>query len=537
MNNFVNKSVNNREEKERNEELEAQASDLREMNKWLHASAITGDVETLRRLLAEGANVEGDAEDDESPLALAAGRGHVEALRLLLEAGADVEGCAHCGSSALYEAASGNSLECVRLLLEHGASARESLGPCWQTPLEAAARNDNIPMAQLLLEYGADVNAPDGDGDITPLMEAADNAASAEMVRFLLAQGAELEARDCSERTALLFAVARGSWDAVDALLEAGADIYAASHRGGSAMACAAEEDDEALALCLREYGWCAQKEPSPCLHIAAAFGSRRMVELLLEWGMPLEAQDAQGYTAFDRAVGNGRADMARLLERFGASRHGAGRPAGVNFLLAAWEGNLRTLSAEIAAGVDINTRLEPTRMTALHAAVTRDDAELLRLLLTLGADVEAVALWSRTPLLQAVTENKEGLVRLLLKSGGRLMVGEGWDFRNALTLAVRERRLPLVRLILESGAADKRVCENCWLDCYASFSPGEVDAEIVGLLLDAGVSPWLRRCPGALTLIDYMLPDRLPEIARELRARGYDWQSKDALLLHEMLT
>lgn len=87
----------------------------------LHAAARGGDVQLIRRVLAQGLPV--DVRDDlhDTPLFDAVSSEQLEAIRLLADSGADVNARAAFEMTALHEAAMSGRTETVRLLLELGA--------------------------------------------------------------------------------------------------------------------------------------------------------------------------------------------------------------------------------------------------------------------------------------------------------------------------------------------------------------------------------------------------------------------------------
>lgn len=163
-------------------------------------AAATGDLDALRKLLAEGADPNVREEGDNvTPLHFAAAAGHVECVRMLLDAGADVHGAGdlHEGNVIGWAARKGNEavvdllvargarhhifsamamgdLDLVRRVVAEDAGAlsrRRSALENHQTPLHAAlappdglAGTPDYALAALLIELGADVNATDGKG-------------------------------------------------------------------------------------------------------------------------------------------------------------------------------------------------------------------------------------------------------------------------------------------------------------------------------------------------------------------------------------
>ena len=80
-----------------------------------------GDVERLRRLLDDGADVNARDRYHQTALMLAAQGGHASVVRLLIERGADLDVAAKFSLTALMLAVIGGHTEAVRLLVAAGA--------------------------------------------------------------------------------------------------------------------------------------------------------------------------------------------------------------------------------------------------------------------------------------------------------------------------------------------------------------------------------------------------------------------------------
>lgn len=133
----------------------------------LHAAAGRGDVDTVRRLLENGAdpNDRNMATDQMTPLHAAAAKGHLETARLLLDNGADPDGELKFSSlvkfAPLHLAAEHNHAEVAELLFERGAkpNPKANYGLGWSdlnlTPLHIAYRHESLDVAYVLLKNGA----------------------------------------------------------------------------------------------------------------------------------------------------------------------------------------------------------------------------------------------------------------------------------------------------------------------------------------------------------------------------------------------
>ena len=157
------------------------------------------------------------------PLIDAARNGDVEAVRSLLSEGADVNAAQGDGMTALHWAAELGHTAVADLLLSVGADvgAKTRIGS--YTPLHLASRSGNGPIASALLDAGANPQATTTNSGVTPLHLAAAALGAAEVVTELLMYGAKVDAREVSSgQTALMFAAAFNRAEAIAARAWAG---------------------------------------------------------------------------------------------------------------------------------------------------------------------------------------------------------------------------------------------------------------------------------------------------------------------------
>ncbi len=225
-------------------------------------------------------------------------------------------------------ACSTGDVETMRKLLDRDSGlAREQRGG--STGLHAAVRNPNA--VRLLLEYGADPNARDDGDNATPLHAAA-GGGHIDSVRALLDAGADVQGEGDLHHLdvigwATVFAHARR--DVVDLLVERGArhHIFSAIALGDLDLIRRVARDPDALRRRLSQY-----EQDQSVLHyvVAPADGlvggtfrtgdHYRTLELLIQLGADLEAQDAKGRTPLAIAMLRGDREAMQILHSAGAN-------------------------------------------------------------------------------------------------------------------------------------------------------------------------------------------------------------------------
>jgi len=254
------------------------------------------DLTALRALVRDG-GVNAPDKQGQTPLMLAAALGSVDAVRVLLAAGADVKASSGAGLTALHLAADDPAK--TRLLLDAGADV-DAASQLSRTPLlVAASTSTGADVVRQLLAKGANVNVADTSG-VTPLIAAA-NANNREVVELLLARGADVHAsaRTGQPSTPLMAAAINGDVALVRTLLSRKADVAVVS----------ADRTGNVKNGPVR-YGTIT------ALHAAVTSGRPEVIELLLNAGAPVDATDARGMTPLMWAVATDRADprVVRLL-------------------------------------------------------------------------------------------------------------------------------------------------------------------------------------------------------------------------------
>ena len=170
----------------------------------------------------------------ENPLIIAAYEEDIERVRQLIREGADVNARETDKMSALHAAVESGNVEIVRELLQAGAKVNARTDTR-RTPLMMLDGDAKPELVNLLLKHGAKAGVVD-DGKSTVLINAANFNASSEVLQILIGAGARVDAQNDEGRTALMEAAYEENLEAVKTLLEAGSNVDLSDKEGKTAF-------------------------------------------------------------------------------------------------------------------------------------------------------------------------------------------------------------------------------------------------------------------------------------------------------------
>ena len=338
----------------------------------------------------------------DGPLVDAARLGDVEAVKSLLEQGADVNGALGDGMTALHWAAERGHAGVAEVLISAGAGVDVGTRIGSYTPLHLASRGGHGRVVRMLLGVGADPNATTTNSGVTPLHLAAAAIGGAEAVAALLDHGAEVNAREGSAgQTPLMFAAANDRAASVTVLLKRGADAATTTEvvdvlRSMVVDRNANQRLRESIAA-FRETGVEGQEwQPTPA-QVQAAVRQQRAF---------LQSDHARGELDPSELVSfrpdyAGGPDVPRPPYRETL----VGKTGGMTALLhAAREGHVDAALALIHGGADVNQVSGGDRTSPLLMATLNGQFDLTLLLVELGADPDlAASTDGATPLFAAL--------------------------------------------------------------------------------------------------------------------------------------
>lgn len=114
------------------------------------------DINSVKRLIDSGTNINQEYERGYTPLLLAVGLNLNEMAELLINSGANINLLDNFFWSPLHQAVCNNNIKLVELLCNNGANLNANYGSYKWTPLHLAVDENSIEIALFLIEYGAD---------------------------------------------------------------------------------------------------------------------------------------------------------------------------------------------------------------------------------------------------------------------------------------------------------------------------------------------------------------------------------------------
>jgi ankyrin repeat protein len=457
-------------------------------------AASSGLLEICKLLVKEGIDVNAKDKDGITALMEASIMGHNKVVEFLLAKGADVNAAASSEVTALWLAASEGRVDVMKTLLKKGADATNARVD-GITALMTASVGGHADAVSSLLQNGADPTVTDNDG-LTPLMNAAENGTVATM-KLLVEHANDPAYINIMSNTGfspLIIASAHGHVDAVEYLVNAGADVDAVHENKVTALMYAAASGHVDTMKILIQKGKASldikHTNGGTALLEASTGGMYEAMKLLVESGAETDFTDDDGVTPLMAIAAQGNSEAQTLiLDSLKAKKSTEELVAHINLLsfsggssvmFAAAGGHVECAKQLMELGADIKdiARSQPgyveklqkmieegqvqdedphvDGVTGLHVAAQGGHLEMVKLLLEAGADVAHLDDGGRSPLVLAVQGNFGEVASALVQGGSdpnTPYVDDDGDSHNLLFDAIMVENEEFALLLIEKGA------------------------------------------------------------------------------------
>jgi ankyrin repeat protein len=231
---------------------------------WVQMAAMEGRNETLKRLIALGADINGVGEGHQTALLRAIDEDKTESAKILIAAGAKTDTISESGygrsngETALCLASRKGNFEVVKSLIAAKADVNATCGS-----LVAATKVGHLGIVEALVAAAADLQDR-YTGNWNALFVAAEND-RLDIAKALIKGGVRIDVRDNMDSTPLMIAASKGSLNVIRLLVEKGANLEATNAKRpfsdtdsnyiGTPLGWAIEYKQDAAVALLRQLG------------------------------------------------------------------------------------------------------------------------------------------------------------------------------------------------------------------------------------------------------------------------------------------
>lgn len=292
----------------------------------LHRALDLGYETEAARLLANRDYLKQTDPEGNTPLHLAARQGVLTIAQVLITEQMPLDALNHNGQTPLWLASKGHHTALAHDLMRSGANPNiaDKYG---RTPLHLCAEHPDTELAALLLKYGSNPNLCYRlAGEHTALSQAI-RYTNLALIRLLLQQGADARQHETGELSSgglLNQAASQANLpvEAIDLLINAGADLHARDFKGNTPLHLAVNYGSREIMAALLAKGAdteAVNRDGSTPLMAAAVTGDYKKTELLLDNSANPNHQNRRGTTALHLAAFNLNRDSVRQLLLAGA--------------------------------------------------------------------------------------------------------------------------------------------------------------------------------------------------------------------------
>ena len=371
------------------------------LNERLHEAVIYGNAKEARAALSNGCDVNALDGKGRTPLSVVVQKQQLSLAVMLIQHQADANIVDNEDRSVLHVAVDQNQDSMAKLLLDSGGNvnAADKKG---QTPLMVAAEKGFPKVSNVLMNHNdANINLKQLDGK-TALHLAAWNDRR-QVGEMLLQRGGKLDDTDMKGWIPLMYAAKMGHTSMLHILID-DHNIDLKNKNGYTALHIAALNDRPAVVeklLAFRSQVNATDYEGKTPLMMAVDRGFSKVFQVLIKnHHIDINLKQPDGKTALHLAACHDQTQVSKMLQRRGGKLNDADIKGWIPLMYAAKMGHTNVLPTLINDN-NIHSK-DKFGYTALHIAALNDRSAVVKMLLTVGSQVNAIDNNGLTPLMIA---------------------------------------------------------------------------------------------------------------------------------------
>ena len=345
-------------------------------------------------------------------------------------------------------------------------NARDGQG--WTALMHAADKGYAL-MVPPLLEAGADTEIRAADGATALFMAALHGHTGT--IDLLMKAGAEVSIEGPKGKTAM--EVARARYGEPEAAMKAGEPLSVIALLGGKTWE--EVKDDEVVAF-VYEAAKAGDTDTIVDAFLTAFYaGDAEAVNALVEAGADVNARNESGWTPLHGAISASHLEGVKVLVKSGADVNARNESGNISlhsvgsYYTTLREERVEVVRILIAAGADVDAR-NGGGETPLHSFAVSGPAEAVEVLIEAGADVNVRSKLDNTPMHKAIcctfNERRAAIIKALVDGGADVNVTDMYGnsllwhvTENASYGTEREKReaRPLIEFLRSLGARSFR--------------------------------------------------------------------------------
>ena len=481
----------------------------------------------IKAIIDHGTHVNARSKSNMTALMMACEKRNEDAVNVLLAAGSNPN-IAFNGLTCLHTAV---FRDCSKEALQAIISHRVDMNTTNEkniTALMVACRRGNLDAVNEFLNAEADPTIEDGLG-ATWIHHAVGEGCSKEFLQAIIDHGADVNAANKKNITALMLACKKGNEGCINILLNAGADPNIADDDGYTCLHYAADRDCSKEAFqAIITHGPdvnARNKNNTAALMTACKKGNTTAINIIMNAGADPNIADNDGYTCLHYAADGDCSEKAlQAMIGHGADVNATSKENGTALMTACSNGNAGAINILLNAGADSNIA-DIDGNTCLHYIADEDCSRVaLQAIIAHGTDVNTTNKENVTPLMTACNNGNAGAINILMNAGADPNIADhdGYTCLHYVALDGSEEALQaIIAHGADVNAANKENVTALMTAC------GKGNTCAINILMNVGADPNIADNDG-YTCLHYVTLDCNKEALQAVINHGVDLNTRN---------